>query len=193
MEFVFAFFALEILFLFWRAQGPHFAMLEDDDLLDGVPHDAPEFTDADLLDEDAGEVPSLAFAGALLRHQPGAGDGAAMPGLLQAHEPRRAWRRGRTPRRRRVCTGCRDGKAKGNAAFVAQDFVAAAAEYEGALGAYGERGGAAGEQREEKAKICSNLAGSSSSSGRRRPRRRVTRWRSRRRTPRASCVAPRPP
>ena len=84
-------------------------------------------------------------------------------------------------------------KAKGNAAFVAQDFGAAAAEYEGALGAYGERGGAAGEQREEKAKICSNLAGSSSSSGRRRPRRRVTRWRSRRRTPRASCVAPRPP
>ena len=34
-------------------------------------------------------------------------------------------------------------KAKGNAAFVAQDFGAAAAEYEGALGAYGERGGGA--------------------------------------------------
>ena len=30
------------------------SMLEDDDLLDGVPDDAPAVTDADLLDEDAG-------------------------------------------------------------------------------------------------------------------------------------------
>ena len=39
-------------------------MLEDDDLLDGVPHDAREFTDADLLDEDAGGRGRQSGAGA---------------------------------------------------------------------------------------------------------------------------------
>ena len=49
-------------------------------------------------------------------------------------------------------------KATGNAAFRAQDFAAAAAAYERALAVYGERGGAAGEQRDEKVKLSSNLA-----------------------------------
>ena len=167
-------------------------MLEDDDLLDGVPHDAPEFTDADLLDEDAGEVrwPSLALFCDINLEPETVQQCLGFCRLTSPDAPGDAVARLDADEYARAAVS----KAKGNAAlFVAQDFVAAAAEYEGALGAYGERGGAAGEQREEKAKICSNLAGSSSSSGRRRPRRRVTRWRSRRRTPRASCVAPRPP
>ena len=49
-------------------------------------------------------------------------------------------------------------KARGNAAFGARNFSAAAAAYEEARGVYGARGGATGEQREEKVKICSNLA-----------------------------------
>ena len=49
-------------------------------------------------------------------------------------------------------------KARGNAAFGARNFTAAAAAYEVARGVYGARGGASGEQREEKVKICSNLA-----------------------------------
>ena len=49
-------------------------------------------------------------------------------------------------------------KAKGNGGFGAQDFSAASGDYEAALAAYGERGGAAGEQRDEKVKIWSNLA-----------------------------------
>ena len=34
-------------------------MLEDDDLLDGVPDDAPAVTDADLLDDDASRTCSV--------------------------------------------------------------------------------------------------------------------------------------
>ena len=49
-------------------------------------------------------------------------------------------------------------KAEGNGAFAAQNFASAAAAYEAALAAYDGRGGACGEQRDEKVKICSNLA-----------------------------------
>ncbi|KOO30606.1 ankyrin repeat domain-containing protein 49 [Chrysochromulina tobinii] len=49
-------------------------------------------------------------------------------------------------------------KAEGNGAFAAQNFASAAAAYEAALAAYDGRGGASGEQRDEKVKICSNLA-----------------------------------
>ena len=49
-------------------------------------------------------------------------------------------------------------KAEGNGAFAAQNFASAATAYEAALAAYEGRGGASGEQRDEKVKICSNLA-----------------------------------
>ena len=49
-------------------------------------------------------------------------------------------------------------KAEGNGAFAAQNFASAAAAYEAALAAYDGRGGASGEQRDEKVKILSNLA-----------------------------------
>ena len=51
-----------------------------------------------------------------------------------------------------------DHKAQGTTAFGTQSFGAAAEAYEAALAAYGERGGAHGPQREEKIKLCSNLA-----------------------------------
>ena len=49
-------------------------------------------------------------------------------------------------------------KAGGNAAFGARGYAAAAAAYGEALAVYGDRGGAAGVQRDEKVKTSSNLA-----------------------------------
>ena len=49
-------------------------------------------------------------------------------------------------------------KTQGTAAFGAQSFGAAAEAYEAALAMYQERGGARGVQREEKIRLCSNLA-----------------------------------
>ena len=56
------------------------------------------------------------------------------------------------------CARAAERKAEGNAAFGARDFAAAAAAYDEVLSVYGERGGAAGVQREERVKTSSNLA-----------------------------------
>ena len=55
------------------------------------------------------------------------------------------------------CARAAERKAEGNAGFEARDFAAAAAAYEEALSVYGERGGAAGAQRDEKVWACSKL------------------------------------
>ena len=56
------------------------------------------------------------------------------------------------------CARAAERKAKGNAAFGTRDYAAAVTAYGEALGVYGDRGGAAGVQREEKVKTSSNLA-----------------------------------